>query len=266
MSILRTAIVQMDIKLGDRAANYRQVEETLKRNWVDSDLQTAVILPEIWDVGYVISEAEKYGDRNGGQAAKFLGRLARQYGCWFVNGSILALTDKGACHRSMAINPRGEYIAYYDKAHLISLMKEDKYLTAGDSRIHVDVAGVDVGLSICYDLRYPEWQRLYAVEGAQALFFSAEWPASRVEHWQIMLRSRAIENMCYVAGCNRVGTSGNTTFGGRSMVIDPWGEILCDCGDSPFFAFVEMDTAKTEKARNFLQTFTARRAKLYREK
>lgn len=265
MSILRIAIAQLDISVGDRTANYRRVEEALERNWSESEHQTAVILPEIWDVGYILEEADKYGDQNGEQAAEFLGKLAREYGCWFVGGSVLALTDRGACNRAMVISPRGEYLAHYDKAHLIALMHEEKYLIPGDKRVHVKVAGVDVGLSICYDLRYPEWQRLYAVEGAQALFFSAEWPASRIEHWQVMLRSRAIENMCYVAGCNRVGTTGNTTFGGHSMVIDPWGDVLFDGGEIPCFAFVEVDSAKTEKARDFLQTFIARRAELYCE-
>lgn len=265
MSLLRIAVAQLDVRPGDRAGNYARLEDALRHNWQASSLDTVVILPEIWDVGYVIEDAEIYGDRDGQQAADFLGRLALQYNCWFAGGSVLALTDGGAANRAMVINPQGEYIAHYDKAHLIALMDEDKYLTPGDRRVHADIAGVDVGLCICYDLRYPEWQRLYAVEGAQAIFFSAEWPVSRVQHWQIMLQSRAIENMCYVAGCNRIGTTGKTTFGGHSMVVDPWGEVLCDCGEEPCFAFVEIDPAKTEKARSFLRTFDARRPELYRE-
>lgn len=265
MPLLRIAIAQLDVRPGDRAGNYSRLEAALRKHWQSSPLDTAVILPEIWDVGYVIENAENYGDRDGEQAAEFLGRLAREYKCWFVGGSVLALTNGGAANRAMVVDPRGKYVAHYDKAHLIALMDEDKYLTPGDRRVHADIAGVDVGLSICYDLRYPEWQRLYAVEGAQALIFSAEWPKSRVQHWQIMLQSRAIENMCYVAGCNRIGTTGTTTFGGHSMVVDPWGEILCDCGEEPCFAFVEIDSAKTEKAREFLGTFKARRPELYRE-
>jgi len=265
MPLLRVAIAQFDVKLGDRAANYKQVEEMLAANWVTSELPTAVILPEIWDVGYAIEEAEKYGDRGEEQAAAFLGRLAREYDCWFAGGSVLALTSRGAQNRAMAVNQLGKYVAYYDKAHLIALMDEEKYLAPGEWRTHVDIGGVDVGLCICYDLRYPEWQRLYAVEGAQALFFSAEWPKSRAEHWQTMLRSRAIENQCYVAGCNRVGVTGGTVFGGRSVVVDPWGEILCECGEEPCFAFVEIDSEKADRARAFLQTFTARRPMLYKE-
>lgn len=263
MSLLRIAIAQLDIKAGDRAANYARLGELLKEGWTESELPTVVLAPEIWDVGYVIDQAVKYGDRNAEQAAEYLGALARGYGCWFAGGSVLALADGAARNRAMAVSPRGDYVACYDKAHLIALMDEEKYLTAGNARTHVNIEGIDVGLCVCYDLRYPEWQRLYAVEGAQALFFSAQWPKSRVEHWQVMLRSRAIENMCYAAGCNRVGTTGETVFGGHSMVIDPWGEILCDCGEEECLTFVEIDSSKAEKARNFLRTFDARRPELY---
>lgn len=265
MPLLRIAVAQFDVVAGDRAANQKQVEELLAQQWAASEPPTAVILPELWDVGYVIGETEKYGDAGEQRAAAFLARLAVKYGCWFVGGSVLALTSRGAQNRAMVVDPRGEYLAYYDKAHLIALMDEDKYLVPGDWRTRVDVEGVSVGLSICYDLRYPEWQRLYAVEGAQALFFSAQWPKSRIEHWRTMLRSRAMENQCYVVGCNRVGTNGKTAFGGRSVVIDPWGEVLCECGEQPCVAYAEIETEKADKARDFLRTFAARRPALYKE-
>ena len=126
--------------------------------------------------------------------------------------------------------------------------------------------GTCAAMAICYDLRFCEWLRLCAVEGAQVLFISAEWPKSRVDHWRILLQARAIENMMYVVGCNRVGTSNGTEFGGHSMVVDPWGEILYEGGDGEDLAFVEFDVEKTEKARSFLQVLNARRPELYVEK
>lgn len=265
MPVLRLAIIQMPLEIGDRKTNFAKLEKMLADNWTDSEYSTVVILPEIWDVGYIIEKAETYGDRDAAEAASFLGGLAKKYKCWFVGGSVLALTDQGAANRAMVVNPSGEYIAYYDKAHLIALMDEDKYLVGGNGRTHIKVDGVDLGLSICYDLRFPEWQRLYSVEGSELLVFSAEWPTSRIEHWKIMLQSRAVENTCYVAGCNRVGTTGNTPFGGASMVIDPWGEVLYQGGDDEEFKFVEIDSAKVTKAREFIKVFDARRPELYRE-
>ena len=121
MSSLRIAIVQMEIVPGDRRANYEKVEKTLDSKWIGSDIPTAVILPEIWDVGYVIEDSDKFGDRDASQAAEFLGKLAVRHECWFTGGSVLALTEKGAANRAMVIDPSGNYRTYYDKIHLIPL-------------------------------------------------------------------------------------------------------------------------------------------------
>lgn len=265
MSIVRLAIVQMPVEIGDRAANFSKLKKMLADNWIESCRTTVVILPEIWDVAYIIEKAYEYGDCEAAEAAAFLGRLAKKYQCWFAGGSVLALTEHGAANRAMVVNPRGEYVAHYDKAHLIALMNEDKYLIGGTKRTHVKIGDVDIGLSICYDLRFPEWQRLYAVEGAELLIFSAEWPQSRIKHWKTMLRSRAVENICYVVGCNRVGSTGATPFGGASMVIDPWGEVLWQGNRTEDFKFIEIDSTKVRKAREFLKVFDARKPELYKE-
>ncbi len=115
----------------DRSGCWRQKSQLWKgrkdarSKWVGSDIPTAVILPEIWDVGYVIEESHKYGDPDASQAAKFLGKLALKHKCWFTGGSVLALTDKGAANRAMVIDPSGNYVTSYDKIHLIPLMEEE---------------------------------------------------------------------------------------------------------------------------------------------
>jgi predicted amidohydrolase len=266
MSLLRVGIAQTDIKIGDREGNYSHIKDMLEHNWIKSGTETAVILPEIWDVGYVIDAPGFYGDPEAREASEFLGTLAQKYKCWFTGGSVLAVTDEGAVNRAMAINPDGEYISYYDKAHLISLMDEDKYLRAGDARCHFMLDGIHAAMALCYDLRFCEWIRLYAAEGAEVLFISAEWPVARIDHWRTLLQARAIENMMYVVGCNRTGNSNGTLFGGHSMAVDPWGEILYEAGGAEDFAFVEFDTAKVKKARDFLQVLSARRPELYIEK
>lgn len=265
MSLLRVCVVQQDVRLGDREGSFARLEALLAEKWQCSETATAVILPELWDVGYVIDAPGFCGDPETWQAARFLGDLARKYNCWFVGGSVFAVTDEGAFNRAMVVNPSGEYVAHYDKAHLISLMDENKYLRAGDKRVRVNIGGAECGMAICYDLRFCEWTRLYALEGAEVLFISAEWPQERIEHWSALLRARAIENMTYVVACNRVGESNGTTFGGRSAVIDPWGRVLWEGGSGEELAFVEFDTAEAAKARNFLKVFQSRRPELYRE-
>ncbi|MDD4160364.1 MAG: carbon-nitrogen family hydrolase [Synergistaceae bacterium] len=263
MSLLRLAVAQIEITAGDRRANYEKVERMLDSKWVKSDTPTAVILPEIWDVGYVIEESHKYGDRNASEAAEFLGKLAVKYNCWFTGGSILALTDKGAANRAMVIDPSGNYVTSYDKIHLIPLMDEEKFLISGDKGTLFKIGNIQAALAICYDLRFCELTRRYAAEGAELQFFAAEWPASRIDHWCTLLQARAIENMTFVAACNRVGTTDGTLFGGHSMVVDPWGEILYQGGMTEDFAFVEIETSKVRKAREFLKVFEMRKPELY---
>lgn len=265
MSLLRIAIAQTDVRLGDREGNFARLEALLAREWKPSGAETAVLLPEMWDVGYVIDAPGFYGDPDAYQASAFLGGLAKKYGCWFTGGSVLAVTDEGARNRALAIDPAGRCVAAYDKAHLIPLMDEDKYLCAGASRTHFALGSVKAAMTICYDIRFCEWLRLYAVEGAEVMFVSAEWPASRIGHWRTLLQARAVENMMYVAACNRVGASNGTAFGGHSMVIDPWGEILYEGGDGCDFAYVEIETAKVKKARDFMKVLDVRRPELYRE-
>jgi len=265
MPLLRVGIAQRDIKIGDREGNYSRIKDMLEHNWVVSDTETAVILPEIWDVGYVIDAPGFYGDPDAMEAAGFLGSLAQKYGCWFAGGSVLAVTDEGAFNRAMAVNANGEYISCYDKAHLIPIMDEDKYLQAGNKRNHFMIGEVHASMALCYDLRFCEWIRLYAAEGTEVLFISAEWPAARIDHWRTLIQARAIENMMYVIGCNRVGTSNGTLFGGHSIAVDPWGKILYEAGEDEDFAFVEFETEKVKKARDFLQVLASRRPELYIE-
>ncbi|MEG1798607.1 MAG: carbon-nitrogen family hydrolase [Synergistaceae bacterium] len=266
MSLLRVGVIQTDVKIGDREGNYARLEALLEQKYVSSDLETVMVLPEIWDVGYAISEPGFYGDPEAREAAKFLGGLAKKYNCWFAGGSVLALTDDGAMNRAMVITPEGKYTASYDKAHLFALMNEDKFLRAGSSRTLFDIGDIRCGLSVCYDLRFCEWFRLYAVEGAEVLFISAQWPMPRIAHWRTLLQARAIENIMYVVACNRCGQTGKTVFGGNSMVIAPDGEILVELGEEETLVFTEFDTEKVSCERSFLRTLELRRPELYREK
>jgi len=143
------------------------------------------------------------------------------------------------------------------------LMEEQEHLLPGEKRVGFDIEGIRASLAICYDLRFPELTRLYATEGSELQIFSAEWPASRIEHWCTLIQARAVENMMFVAACNRVGTTNGTLFGGHSMVVDPWGKVLYQAGMTEEFVFVEIDTSKVKKARDFLKVFDMRRPELY---
>ena len=264
MALIRVGIAQTDVRLSDREGNCERLEALLSRVWSKSDKETAIVLPELWDVGYCIDAPGFCGDPECWQAREFLSRLAKQYGCWFAGGSVFAVTDEGSCNRAMVIDPQGNYVASYDKAHLFPLMNEDKYLRAGSERTHVDIGGADCGFVICYDLRFCEWTRLYAVDGAQVLFVAAEWPVERIEAWRLLLRATAVQNMLYVVACNRCGESEGVRFGGRSAVVDPWGRVLWEGGEGEDFAFVELDTDAALKARETLKVLEVRRPEIYK--
>jgi predicted amidohydrolase len=261
--MLRVGLAQIDVAIGRREENYRKVAEWMERYYTPSPLTTAIVLPEIWDVGYALEEGERLADPHGAEAKRFLGSLAGKYGVWFVGGSVLAKNGVHNVNRAQVIDPSGTLVAEYDKAHLIPLMNEDRYLQPGGAPGIFEIDGVRAGCTICYDIRFCEWLRAYALEGAKVLFVSAEWPQIRIDHWKALLKARAIENMMYVVACNRVGTSKETLFGGASTVIDPWGETLYEGGSGEEGVFVEIDPEKVQSIRDHLQVFRMRRPELY---
>ena len=120
-------------------------------------------------------------------------------------------------------------------------------------------------MTICYDLRFPELFRRYALDHARIILVPAEWPHPRREHWRTLLRARAIENQCFIAACNRVGTTGANTFFGASAVIDPWGEALMEGGEAAMLLTVTVDLGLVDTVRQRIPVFADRRADLYGE-
>ena len=119
-------------------------------------------------------------------------------------------------------------------------------------------------MAICYDLRFPELFRHYALQGARLILLPAEWPNPRREHWRTLLRARAIENQCFVAACNRVGESDGTSFFGASAVIDPWGATLIEGDDTPAILTTTLDLSLVENVRERIPVFADRRPELYK--
>lgn len=260
---LRVGVLQLDIAIGDKQRNCRNIEDWMASFYVPSELPTAVVVPEMWNTGYALSRAKELADPEGAESAAFLGELARKYGVWFVGGSVLASTKKGYANRAQVINPDGKLVVQYDKAHLIRLMEEEKYFTGGRKTCLFDLEGVKAGCVICYDIRFCEWIRTYALKGTEVLFVSAQWPSARADHWRTLLRARAIENQMYVVACNRCGVSEETHFGGGSMILGPKGEIYFEGGAGEEAAFAAIDLDEVAKTRNFLTVFEDRVPEIY---
>lgn len=171
----------------------------------------------------------------------------------------------GFFNTTYVFDRQGQLIQTYEKVHLFGLMQEDQFMKSGNTPSHFKIDGVLSSSIICYDLRFPEWLRAMMSQGSQILFVPAQWPTARVQQWEILLRARAIENQAFVVAVNRVGKAENEEFPGRSMVIDPLGNIVLQANDNQEGIFtVTIDLLQVEKVRGQIPVFDDRKPELYK--
>ena len=260
---MRVCALQIDVKAGERADNQATVRR-LVAEAVGLCSPEVIVLPELWSTGYALKQARELADEE--RDARFLSGLAREYGLAFAGGSVLAAEGGKVFNRAQVIDHEGRYVASYDKVHLFRLMDEDKYLAPGTAALLFDLGGMSGASVICYDIRFCELPRKLAVQGAEVLFVSAEWPAPRVEHWRTLLRARAIENQMYVVACNRCGITGNTEFAGRSAIIAPDGTVLAEAGAGEEIIWADIEPEAVRRVRSSIPVFADRVPELYRLK
>lgn len=262
---LTLSLVQMDCLVGDPEANFAAAEariaEAARRG------SQLVILPELWSTAYALERAPELAASlaEDADAGGWFGRfaaLARTNGVWLA-GSLLEARG-GRYFNCLALyGPDGRLHAAYRKMHLFRLMREEQYLAPGEEAVLVDAPWGRTGLAICYDLRFPELFRRYALAGARLMLIPAEWPHPRRAHWRTLLAARAIENQCFVAACNRIGTTGTNTFFGASAVVDPWGEVVVEGGEADLVLTATIDLALVDSVRQRIPVFADRRPELY---
>lgn len=258
---MRISLIQLDIAFGNPYMNYATVANKI-REAADA-APDCIILPELWTTGYDLTRLEEIGDPDGEFTKEFISSLAKQYNINIVAGSVASRNASGVTNRMFVFNRSGEFVGEYSKLHLFQLMDEHLYLQPGDAKGLFQLEGILCAGLICYDIRFPEWVRAHTAQGAEILFISAEWPLSRLSHWRALLISRAIENQCYVVACNRAGSDPNNTFAGHSMIIDPWGEILCEASEGEEILTENIDLHKVREIRAQIPIFTDRRPDLY---
>ncbi|MFP6874118.1 MAG: nitrilase-related carbon-nitrogen hydrolase [Verrucomicrobiales bacterium] len=212
-----------------------------------------LILPEMYATGFSMN-AEQTAEETGKLQlnADFLLQSARSTGCCIIGG---AATKSGQrfFNEAIAAFPDGQD-ARYRKHQPFTAGGESEVFTAGDTLVKFDWQQWCVGMTICYDLRFPEIYRSLAFNGAELLVNIANWPRRRIGHWVTLLTARAIENQCYVAGVNRVGKDPQNHYPGRSIVVDPHGTIIADAGEDCGVASVTIDI---ETIRSWRREFPA---------
>ncbi len=162
----------------------------------------------------------------------------------------------------VVLDASGELLAAYAKVHLFSPDGEDRAYTAGDRIATFAVDGTTFGLAVCYDLRFPELFRIYALAGAECILVPAAWPCCRLPHWETLLPARALENRYYVAGVNTAGEPGGVYCGG-SLAADPDGTVVARGGNGTELLFVNVDPTAVHEARSRLPSLSDRRSDLY---
>jgi predicted amidohydrolase len=262
--MMRVAVCQLNAR-DDRTANLASAKDLLTRAAAaGADL---AVLPEFTDyLGPGIPEPEKLD----GEYATFFASLARELGMWVLAGSFHEVaSEPGRSHNTSPLFDRsGNLVASYRKIHLYDVnipgrvsYLESATIAPGAETVVAEVEGVRVGLSICYDLRFPELYRRLADSGAQVIVVPAAFMMhTGRDHWEVLLRARAIENQCYVVAAGQIGDHdpGRTCFG-RSMVIDPWGTVIAQAPDTVGITVADLDLARLTKIRAELPSLANRR-------
>ena len=231
---MKIAILQSDIAWHDATENRKRFGTMIATN----SGANLYVLPEMWPTGFVTEPEGVAEHADESPSLEWMRRTATQTGA-AIAGSV-ATEEKGLFfNRFYFVKPDGS-VTHYDKHHLFGYGGEGKNYTAGNRRVVVEWLGVHFLLNVCYDLRFPIWSRNRG--DYDAALYVASWPTPRVEAWSALLKARAIENQCYVVGVNRIGSDPNCVYPGASCVIDPWGNIIADCGrDKACAAVCEID-------------------------
>lgn len=220
------AILQMSSVLGDVKANLEKVRMLLSEGLkYPSDV---LVLPEVWTVGWSCTHfRETAQSLHSGSVVDFLSETAKKYNINIIGGSFITKDSDKYYNTCPVFNRKGELIAAYNKSHLYSYYgcDEDAYVSMGNEPVLVNIDGYKYGLTICYDIRFPEIYRAYAKSGADILVNCAAWGSKKSVQWEMMTKSRAIENQCYMVALTQSGYIENGEYNlGESRIIDYKGD------------------------------------------
>ncbi len=261
MTKLTISLAQLRIKLARVADNFATATDMVARAAADG--ADIALLPELWSTGYDLENAQRHASVLGDGSFAQVAAAARKHRI-AIYGSLLEKRGDQVMNCATLHDAAGDLRGVYRKIHLFRLFDEHLWLSEGEAPASLQLAWGRTGLAICYDLRFPELFRRYAVaNGAALILLCAEWPLARVAHWRTLLQARAIENQCFVAATNSCGETGGTVFGGHSLIIDPWGRIIAEAGEDECLVTAEIDLAEVQRVRRAIPVFADRRPDAY---
>lgn len=244
---LRVTVIQSALAWQDPAANRHRMATHFRGLVGHTDL---VVLPEMFSTGFTM-DADAMAETMDGPTVGWMREEAAALGC-VITGSLIVREDGRHFNRLVWARPDGT-LAHYDKRHLFRMAQEQHHYAAGERRLVVELKGWRICPLVCYDLRFPVWSRNRG--DYDLLVYVANWPARRAHAWSSLLRARAIENLSYVVGVNRIGTDGNgASYAGDSVVLDCLGRSLSSEGGGDR---VETTVLDLESLRTWRESFPA---------
>jgi predicted amidohydrolase len=259
MKQINCAALQFNIALGDIATNLDKALSGLRR--VAAQGAQLAVLPEMWSCGYAYANLKDLAAETP-RIVEALKKESRSLQLVIV-GSLPELNADGRIYNSAYVIDNGKLRGRYRKLHLFSTMNEDRFLSPGNEALVIDTGVGRLGIAICYDLRFPELFRKMALNGAEIICLPAEWPKPRQDHWQTLLRARAIENQLFVVAANCCGIQGKLDFFGLSQLISPLGRVLKIAGEEETELVAQLDFNEMHDYRDKIDILNDRRSDIY---
>jgi omega-amidase len=244
---VKIGLVQYNPVWEDKTKNREKLNILLANNERNERL---LIFPEMTLTGFSMKSKE-FGEPLDGESFDYYAEVASKYSVHVFAG-LIEIKDNRYYNSLLHVNPEGKLVKVYRKIHPFSYSTEDKHYNRGNETVTTNVEDWNVGLSVCFDLRFPELYRHYGKEKSGLIVVIANWPDSRIEHWRVLLKARAIENQCYVAGVNRVGKDLKLNYNGYSSVYDPMGNELTTQADLEKILTAEISLKNVEETRTKL--------------
>lgn len=235
---MKAFLVQPDTVWEDRAANFTKVTSLLGNQNIPPG--SLIVLPEMFSTGFSMN-LDVTIETASTEAESFLSQLAQTHQSTVMAGLVREGRAGKGRNETLVMGASGEALVRYCKLQPFSFGGEDQCYEKGENVVFCEQGGFVVSPFICYDLRFPEVFRLAARRGAELMVVIAQWPSKRTQHWVTLLQARAVENQAYVIGVNRCGSDPNLHYDGRSMVVNPHGEIIVDAGTTECVVEAELD-------------------------
>jgi predicted amidohydrolase len=256
---LKVALLQVASPADEAVAARRDRVAHIVADAKGADL---VVLPELWPSGYFAFDSyAELAEWMSGDTVAAGQEWAKGLGCYLHLGSFVERADDGRLYNTaVLIDPAGNIAHTYRKIHVFGYRsREAELLTPGSDISVADTPLGAVAATTCYDLRFPELWRALIDAGAHIVIVPAAWPAARIEHWRLFTTCRAVEEQIMLISCNAVGEQNGVVVGGHSRIVDPWGEVLIEAGDSEGITWCDVDTGVIARVRDDFPVLRDRR-------